>query len=106
MSQLQQLLLAHVGYSGWATGQILNACSQLDSDQLDLDCGASHTAFFERFGIYTMVSGSGFGGWKMSRMTGCRAAWPLSIALNISCNRGLNSGRVICAGSSPRPMSS
>ena len=42
MSQLQQLLLAHVGYSVWATAQILNACSPLDSDQLDLDCGASH----------------------------------------------------------------
>jgi uncharacterized damage-inducible protein DinB len=44
MSQLQQLLLGHIGYSGWATGQILNACSPLDSDQLDLDCGASHTS--------------------------------------------------------------
>lgn len=44
MSQLQHLLLAHAGYSGWATGQILNACSPLDSDQLDLDCGASHTS--------------------------------------------------------------
>jgi uncharacterized damage-inducible protein DinB len=44
MSQLQQLLLGHIDYSGWATGQILNACSPLDSDQLDLDCGASHTS--------------------------------------------------------------
>ena len=44
MSQLQQLLLGHIGYLGWATGQILNACSPLDSDRLDLDCGASHSS--------------------------------------------------------------
>ena len=42
MSQLKQLLLAHTGYSAWATRQMLQACSQLTLDQLDRDLGASH----------------------------------------------------------------
>ncbi len=44
MSQLQQLLLAHAGYSGWATNQILAACAPLPANQLDRDFGGSHTS--------------------------------------------------------------
>ncbi len=44
MSQLRQLLLAHTGYSAWATGQILGVCSPLTTEQLDCDFGASHTS--------------------------------------------------------------
>jgi uncharacterized damage-inducible protein DinB len=44
MSQLKELLLAHTGYSAWATRQLLDACSTLTPDQLDSDLGASHTS--------------------------------------------------------------
>ena len=44
MSQLRQLLLEHTGYSAWATGQILDVCAPLTTEQLDFDSGASHTS--------------------------------------------------------------
>jgi uncharacterized damage-inducible protein DinB len=44
MSNLRPLLLAHTGYSAWATSQILEACSPLTPDQLDYDFGASHNS--------------------------------------------------------------
>lgn len=44
MSQLNGLLLAQTGYSGWATDQILVACAPLPPNQLDLDFGASHSS--------------------------------------------------------------
>jgi uncharacterized damage-inducible protein DinB len=44
MSQLKELLLAHTGYSAWATSQLLDACSPLTLDQLDNDLGASHSS--------------------------------------------------------------
>jgi uncharacterized damage-inducible protein DinB len=44
MSKLQLLLLAHTGYSRWATNQILGACAPMPPNQLDRDLGASHTS--------------------------------------------------------------
>jgi uncharacterized damage-inducible protein DinB len=44
MSQLKELLLAQTGYSGWATLQLLDACSTLSLEQIDRDLGASHTS--------------------------------------------------------------
>jgi uncharacterized damage-inducible protein DinB len=49
MSQLKGLLLAHTGYSAWATRQLLDACSPLTLDQLDRDLGASHTSILRTF---------------------------------------------------------
>jgi uncharacterized damage-inducible protein DinB len=42
MSNLRLPLLAHMGYSAWATSQILEVCSPLTPHQLDHDFGASH----------------------------------------------------------------
>jgi len=44
MSQLKQLLVAHTGYSAWATRQLLAACSPLPLEQLDREQGASHSS--------------------------------------------------------------
>jgi uncharacterized damage-inducible protein DinB len=44
MSHLQQLLLAQIDYSAWATGQILDLCSSLALDQLDRELGVSHSS--------------------------------------------------------------
>ena len=44
MSQLKELLVAHSGYSAWATGQLLDACSLLSLEQLDSGHGASHSS--------------------------------------------------------------
>jgi uncharacterized damage-inducible protein DinB len=49
MSQLKELLLAHTGYSAWATGRALEACSSLTEEQLGLDCGASHSSLLQTF---------------------------------------------------------
>ncbi|WP_433972422.1 DinB family protein [Tunturiibacter lichenicola] len=43
MSPLKELLLAHLGYSAWATRRVLGACSVLTADQLDKEMGASHS---------------------------------------------------------------
>jgi uncharacterized damage-inducible protein DinB len=44
MSQLRELLLAHIGYSAWATRRVLGACSALTVEQLDEEMGASHSS--------------------------------------------------------------
>jgi uncharacterized damage-inducible protein DinB len=44
MSPLKELLLAHLGYSAWATRRVLGACSVLTADQLDKEMGASHSS--------------------------------------------------------------
>jgi uncharacterized damage-inducible protein DinB len=49
MSQLKQLLLAHIGYSAWATHQVLEACSSLTVHQLDKGLGASHSSILRTF---------------------------------------------------------
>ena len=49
MSQLKQLLLAHAGYSAWATGRALEACSSLTPDELDRGVGASHSSILGTF---------------------------------------------------------
>jgi uncharacterized damage-inducible protein DinB len=47
MSQLKQLLLAYIGYSAWATGRVLEACSSLTVDQLTKGLGASHSSILQ-----------------------------------------------------------
>jgi uncharacterized damage-inducible protein DinB len=47
MSQLKQLLLAHVGYSAWATRRVLEACSLLTEEQLNKEMGASHSSILQ-----------------------------------------------------------
>jgi uncharacterized damage-inducible protein DinB len=49
MSQLRELLLAHTGYSAWATGRVLEACSVLTEEQLGRNCGASHSSLLQTF---------------------------------------------------------
>jgi hypothetical protein len=47
MSQLKELLLAHIGYSAWATRRVLGACSALTVEQLDEETGASHFSILQ-----------------------------------------------------------
>jgi uncharacterized damage-inducible protein DinB len=47
MSQLKELLLAHIGYSAWATGRVLEACSVLTEEQIGRNCGASHSSLLQ-----------------------------------------------------------
>jgi uncharacterized damage-inducible protein DinB len=47
MSQLKQLLLAHVSYSAWATRRVLETCSLLTEKQLDKEMGASHSSILQ-----------------------------------------------------------
>ncbi|MBB5344280.1 DinB family protein [Tunturibacter empetritectus] len=49
MSQLRELLLAHIGYSAWATRRVLEACSPLTEEQLGRNCGASHSSLLQTF---------------------------------------------------------
>ena len=49
MSQLRELLLAHIGYSAWSTRRVLEACSPLTEEQLGSNCGASHTSLLQTF---------------------------------------------------------
>jgi uncharacterized damage-inducible protein DinB len=49
MSQLKQLLLAHIGYSAWATRRVLEVCSLLTEEQLGQDLGASHSSLLQTF---------------------------------------------------------
>ena len=49
MSQLKELLLAHTGYSAWATRQVLVACSGLTLEQLERGLGASHSSLLGTF---------------------------------------------------------
>jgi uncharacterized damage-inducible protein DinB len=49
MSQLKQLLLAHTGYSAWATRRVLEVCSLLTEEQLGRDSGASHSSLLQTF---------------------------------------------------------
>ena len=44
MSQLKQLLVAHIGYSAWGTRRVLEACAPLSAEQLDRGLGASHSS--------------------------------------------------------------
>jgi uncharacterized damage-inducible protein DinB len=47
MSQPKELLLAHLGYSAWATRRVLGACSVLTVEQLDKGMGASHSSILQ-----------------------------------------------------------
>ncbi len=47
MSQLRELLLAHTGYSAWATGRVLETCSSLTEEQLGRNCGVSHSSLLQ-----------------------------------------------------------
>jgi uncharacterized damage-inducible protein DinB len=49
MSELKQVLVAHVGYSGWGTRRVLDACARLNPEQLDRDLGASHASILRTF---------------------------------------------------------
>jgi uncharacterized damage-inducible protein DinB len=49
MSELKQLLVAHVGYSAWGTRRVLNACAPLNPEQLDRGLGASHSSILRTF---------------------------------------------------------
>ena len=49
MSQLRELLHAHIGYSAWATRRVLEACSSLTLEQLGRDSGASHSSLLQTF---------------------------------------------------------
>jgi uncharacterized damage-inducible protein DinB len=49
MSPLKELLLAHLGYSAWATRRVLVACSALRMEQLDKGTGASHSSILQTF---------------------------------------------------------
>jgi uncharacterized damage-inducible protein DinB len=49
MSQIRELLLAHVGYSAWATRRVLEACSHLTKEQLESSLGASHSSILGTF---------------------------------------------------------
>jgi uncharacterized damage-inducible protein DinB len=49
MTQIKELLLAHIGYSAWATSQVLEACSNLTLEQLDIGLGASHSSILGTF---------------------------------------------------------
>jgi uncharacterized damage-inducible protein DinB len=49
MSPLKQLLFVHIGYSAWATRQLLDACSALTLEQLDRGLGASHSSILRTF---------------------------------------------------------
>ena len=44
MSELRLLLSAHIGYSAWATRELLDACSLLTLEQLSRPQGASHSS--------------------------------------------------------------
>ena len=44
MSELRFLLSAHIGYSVWATREMLDACSALTPEQLSHPQGASHSS--------------------------------------------------------------
>jgi len=48
-SHLRELLLAHTGYSAWATRRVLEACSPLTEEQLGRNCGASHSSLLQTF---------------------------------------------------------
>ena len=47
MSQAGDLLFAHIGYSSWATGRVLEVCSSLTGEQLGRDSGASHASVLQ-----------------------------------------------------------
>ena len=49
MSQLKQLLVAHMGYSAWGTRRVLEACAPLSAEQLDRGLGASHSSILRTF---------------------------------------------------------
>jgi uncharacterized damage-inducible protein DinB len=49
MPQLKDVLLSQIGYSAWATRQLLRACSSLTSDQLGRALGASHSSIIQTF---------------------------------------------------------
>ncbi len=49
MSQLKELLLAHIGYSAWAMRRVLGACSALTVEQLDKEMGSSHSSILQTF---------------------------------------------------------
>jgi uncharacterized damage-inducible protein DinB len=44
MSELKKLLLAHTGYSAWATRELLSACAALGPEQITSRLGASHSS--------------------------------------------------------------
>jgi uncharacterized damage-inducible protein DinB len=48
-SHLRELLLAHTGYSAWATRQVLEACSSLTEEELGRDLGFSHSSLLQTF---------------------------------------------------------
>jgi uncharacterized damage-inducible protein DinB len=49
MSELKQLLVAHVGYSAWGTRRVLDVCAPLSPEQLDHGLGASHSSILRTF---------------------------------------------------------
>jgi uncharacterized damage-inducible protein DinB len=49
MSELKQLLVAHVGYSAWGTRRVLGVCAPLSPEQLDHGLGASHSSILRTF---------------------------------------------------------
>ena len=49
MSQLRELLVAHMGYSAWGTRRALDVCAPLTSEQLDRGLGASHSSILRTF---------------------------------------------------------
>ena len=49
MSELKKILVAHTGYSAWATRQLLEGASRLSAEQLDYGLGASHSSILGTF---------------------------------------------------------
>jgi uncharacterized damage-inducible protein DinB len=49
MSQLKQMLLEDVGYTAWASRELLGACANLTQEQLNRDLGASHGSLLSTF---------------------------------------------------------
>ena len=49
MSQLKELLLAHTGYSAWATRRVLDPCGSLTPEQLCKGLAASHSSILQTF---------------------------------------------------------
>jgi uncharacterized damage-inducible protein DinB len=49
MSELKQLLVAHMEYSAWGTRRVLDACAPLSAEQLDRGLGASHSSILRTF---------------------------------------------------------
>jgi uncharacterized damage-inducible protein DinB len=85
MSPLQPLLLTLTGYSAWATGQLLRACSALSLKQLDSGLGASHSSILgtlrhihdgERVWLLRLMA---VGSWRLPQGPGCEYSFEVLV---------------------------